>query len=70
MSKSRRNKEKLPQIANAKVLYLRLFRYAWRYKYVFVTSILSLVVLSASNTGFLALIKQVTDEGFVKKAGT
>jgi len=25
-------------------------------------------VLSVSNTGFLALIKQVTDEGFVKKA--
>lgn len=68
MSKSRRNKENLPKIANAKVLYLRLFRYAWRYKYVFVASILSLVVLSASNTGFLALIKQVTDEGFVKKA--
>ena len=68
MSKSRRNKEKLPQITNAKILYLRLFRYAWRYKYVFITSILSLVVLSASNTGFLALIKQVTDEGFVKKA--
>ncbi len=68
MAKSRRNKENLPEISNAKVLYLRLFRYAWRYKYVFVASILSLVVLSASNTGFLALIKQVTDEGFVKKA--
>lgn len=68
MAKSRRNKEKLPEISNAKELYLRLFHYAWRYKYVFVTSILSLVVLSASNTGFLALIKQITDEGFVKKA--
>lgn len=68
MAKSRRNKEQLPEIANAKATYLRLFRYAWRYKYVFVASILSLVILSASNTGFLALIKQVTDEGFVKKA--
>lgn len=68
MAKSKRNKEKLPEIVNAKALYLRLFRYAWRYKYVFVTSVLSLVVLSASNTGFLALIKQVTDEGFVKKS--
>lgn len=67
MAKARRNKQNLPEISNAKVLYLRLFRYAWRYKYVFVTSILSLVVLSASNTGFLALIKQITDEGFVKK---
>ncbi|MEQ1767025.1 MAG: lipid A export permease/ATP-binding protein MsbA, partial [Methylotenera sp.] len=34
------------------------------------TSILSLVILSASNTGFLALIKQITDEGFVKKAAS
>ncbi len=68
MAKSRRNKEALPEIKNAKELYLRLFRYAWRYKYIFVTSILALVVLSASNTGFLALIKEVTDEGFVKKA--
>jgi len=67
MAKSKRNKEKLPEIANAKEIYLRLFRYAWRYKYVFVVSILSLVILSASNTGFLALIKEVTDEGFVKK---
>jgi len=47
---------------------MRLLRNAWRYKYVFVTSIISLIILSASNTGFLALIKQVTDEGFVKKA--
>ena len=67
MSKSRRNKEALPEIKNAKELYLRLFRYAWRYKFIFIASIVSLVVLSASNTGFLALIKEVTDEGFVKK---
>ena len=67
MAKVRRNKEKLPEISNAKELYLRLLRHAWRYKYVFLTSILSLVILSASNTGFLALIKQITDEGFVKK---
>lgn len=54
-------------IPNAKELYLRLFRYAWQYKFVFLVSILSLVLLSASNTAFLAMIKQVTDEGFVKK---
>jgi subfamily B ATP-binding cassette protein MsbA len=68
MSKSSRNKEKLPHIANAKVLYMRLFRYAWAHKTFFVISILSIAVLSASNTAFLAIIKQVTDEGFVKKA--
>lgn len=55
-------------IPNAKELYLRLFRYAWRYKLIFIVSIASLVLLSASNTGFLAIIKQVTDEGFVKKS--
>lgn len=66
--KPRRSKEKSPEISNAKEIYLRLFRHAWRYKYVFLTSIVSLVVLSASNTGFLALIKQVTDEGFIKKS--
>lgn len=54
-------------IPNAKELYLRLFRYAWRYKFVFLASIIALVLLSASNTAFLAMIKQVTDEGFVKK---
>lgn len=35
---------------------------------MFVASILSLAVLAASNTAFLALIKEVTDDGFVKKA--
>lgn len=68
MAKTRRNKEKLPEIHNAKEIYLRLFRYAWKYKYVFMTSIFALVILSVSNTGFLALIKEVTDEGFVKKS--
>ncbi len=68
MSKSSRKKEAIPHIANAKLLYLRLFRYAWHYKTYFIISILALVVLSASNTGFLALIKQVTDEGFVKQS--
>ena len=72
MSKSSRNKdpsnkEKPPHIANAKMLYLRLFRYAWQHKVFFAISIISIFILSASNTAFLALIKQVTDEGFVNK---
>ncbi len=70
-SKSKKSKNRLQSAAlipNAKELYLRLFQYAWHYKYVFIVSMLALVVLSASNTAFLALIKQVTDEGFVKKA--
>ena len=53
---------------NAKVLYLRLFGYAWKYKYVFLSGIIGLVLLAATNTAFLATIKQVTDEGFVKQS--
>ncbi len=68
MSKSSRNKEKPPHIANAKILYLRLFRYAWQHKTFFAITIISTAILAASNTGFLALIKQVTDEGFVKQS--
>ncbi len=68
MVKPKRSKEKLPEVQNAKAIYLRLFRHAWKYKYVFIASILALVILSLSNTAFLALIKEVTDEGFVKKS--
>ncbi len=70
-SKVKKSKVKLQSAAhilNAKALYLRLFRYAWHYKYVFIISMLALAILAASNTAFLALIKRVTDEGFVKKA--
>lgn len=64
MSKS---KLSISNVPNAKMLYLRLLRYAWRYKLIFLISILAMVVLSATNTGFLATIKQVTDDGFVKQ---
>lgn len=70
-SKSKKSKNRLESAApipNAKELYMRLFHYAWRYKYVFIVSLLALLILSSSNTAFLALIKQVTDEGFVKKS--
>ncbi|OIR04671.1 lipid A export ATP-binding/permease protein MsbA [mine drainage metagenome] len=53
---------------NSKALYMRLFGYAWKYKVVFILGILGLIVLSATNTAFLATIKQVTDEGFVKQS--
>lgn len=43
-----------------------MVKYAGPYWKVFVFSILSLMILSATNTGFLATIKMVTDEGFVK----
>ena len=68
MSKSSRKKDYRPHIANAKMLYLRLFRYVWAHKLLFLTTILATAILSASNTGFLALIKKVTDDGFVKQS--
>lgn len=66
MSKSKSLKASQPHVANVKLLYLRLIKYAWRYKLVFASSIIAMIVLSATNTGFLATIKHVTDDGFVK----
>jgi subfamily B ATP-binding cassette protein MsbA len=54
--------------SSSKALYLRLFRYAWKYKAVFLSGVTALIFLSATNTAFLATIKQVTDEGFVKQS--
>ncbi|HSI42703.1 MAG TPA: lipid A export permease/ATP-binding protein MsbA [Methylotenera sp.] len=70
MSKTKLPAINIANVPNAKMLYLRLLRYAWRYKLIFAISILAMVVLSATNTGFLATIKQVTDEGFVKQDPT
>lgn len=56
----------LPDIS-AKDIYLRLLKYAAPYKLMFLASIVSLVILSATNTGFLATIKTVTDVGFATK---
>lgn len=50
----------------ARMLYLRMLKYALKYWKVFAFSIVALVVFSATNTGFLATIKLVTDAGFVK----
>lgn len=56
-----------PLHSDAKSLYIRLLRYAKRHWPVFVLSVISLVVFSATNTGFLASIKMVTDQGFVRR---
>lgn len=63
-----KDKQAVPHVANAKLLYLRLFSYAWQHKIYFLITILTTVILSGSNTAFLALIKKVTDEGFVKQS--
>lgn len=67
---ARQKNKQVPEvhIANAKALYLRLFRYAWQYKIYFLITIATTIVLSGSNTAFLALIKKVTDEGFSRQA--
>ncbi len=49
-----------------KKIYLRLLKYTFRYKWVLILSISFLLVLAATNTGFLALIKTITDEGLVQ----
>jgi ATP-binding cassette, subfamily B, bacterial MsbA len=64
MSSSKRNKQTTPTVSNAKLLFKRLFRYAWVHKLHFMVSLLATLVLSLSNTAFLALIKKLTDDGF------
>ncbi len=56
-----------PAIYSAPTIYLRLLRRALRHWSVFVISVLALATYSATNTGFLAVIKMVTDQGFVNK---
>jgi subfamily B ATP-binding cassette protein MsbA len=53
--------------ADAKTLYFRLLGYAWRHWPVFLLSVSALALFSATNTGFLASIKMVTDQGFVQR---
>lgn len=67
MSKHSRKKYNMPQVINAKALFLRIFSYAWRYKFVFAITIAATAVLSLSNTAFLAMLKKVTDEGFMQQ---
>jgi len=57
-------KQKTP-ILSAKVLYWRMLNYVKPHWFTFSMSILALIILAATNTGFLATIKTVTDEGFV-----
>ena len=51
-----------------KTIYLRLLKYTFRYKWALILSISFLLVLAATNTGFLALIKKITDDGLVQQS--
>ena len=53
-----------PQPINFRYLYKRLFKYTWQHKFILSLSLISLVVLSLTNTAFLAIIKKITDQGF------
>ena len=55
-------------LAEFKKIYSRIFSYALKYKWTLSISIFSLIILALTNTGFLALIKKITDEGFVEQA--
>ena len=65
MSKEQTTKVTLPEF---KKIYSRVFNYALKYKWTLSISILSLFVLALTNTAFLALIKKITDDGFVEQA--
>ena len=65
MSKEQTTKVSL---AEFKKIYSRILHYALKYKWILSASIFSLLILAITNTGFLALIKKITDEGFVEQA--
>jgi subfamily B ATP-binding cassette protein MsbA len=45
-------------------VYLRLFKYALKYKKIIFISIFFILIFSLTNAGFLSLIKNITDQGF------
>jgi len=57
------------QPINLKYLYKRLFKYTWQHKFILSLSLISLIVLSLTNTAFLAIIKKITDHGFGSAVG-
>ena len=64
MSKEIATKETLK---NYKEVYVRLFKYALTYKLILIFSIVAIVITALADTSFLALLKKITDEGFVSK---
>ena len=62
MSKEIAAKETLK---NYKDVYIRLFKYALTYKLILIFGIVAIVITALADTSFLALLKKITDEGFV-----
>jgi len=61
MSKEKPTKAPLSKY---KKIYLRLLKYALKYKIILIISVVCIFFQALTNTGFLALIKKVTDDGF------
>ena len=62
MSKEIATKETLK---NYKDVYIRLFKYALSYKLILIFGTVAIVIAALADTSFLALLKKITDEGFV-----
>ena len=62
MSKELATKETLK---NYKDVYIRLFKYALSYKLILIFGTFAIVIAALADTSFLALLKKITDEGFV-----
>ena len=54
-------------LKNYKEVYVRLFKYALTYKLILIFSIVAIVITALADTSFLALLKKITEEGFVSK---
>ena len=52
-------------LKNYKEVYIRLFKYALTHKLILIFSIFAIVITALADTSFLALLKKITDEGFV-----
>lgn len=52
---------------STKALYLRLLRYVWPYRWVFLISVVALVIGAATDTSFAALMKWMVDGTFINK---
>ncbi len=50
--------------------YRRLLRYVWPYKWIFLTAIAGMAILSATSAGFAALMKPLVDDGLVDRDPT
>ncbi|HLF24361.1 MAG TPA: hypothetical protein VI565_10605, partial [Burkholderiales bacterium] len=53
--------------ADSVTQYRRLLRYVWPYKWIFLTAIAGMAVLSGTSAGFAALMKPLVDHGLVAR---